>query len=261
MFKRTYLARTAVVALAGITLLSSCGRANDDNFDDRVNLAEPKVRFIHAIPAGPALSLFRNGVVQPGATNVDYKFGSQYFGVGRGQTAFSAHTVAIDREVANATIDTQRGRKYTLVALPALSGVELLSIDDPFSKSLASDNARIRVVNASPNTGKIDVYLTGATVDLSAATPIIAAVGYKEASPASGSNSIELEGNTYLLRITSAGSKSAAFTTTLNVPKNADWLLVTLAESGAAILRPNDIRVLLVRADDSGKATDELVSQ
>ena len=117
------------------------------------------------------------------------------------------------------------------------------------------------MLNAAPNTGKIDVYLTGTSVDLSASTPIVAAVGYKEASPASGSNSVELEGNTYLLRITSAGSKSAAFAATLTVPKNGDWLLVTLAESGAAILRPNDIRVLLVRADDSSKATDEIVSQ
>ena len=261
MFTCNFLARKAVLAVASITLLASCGRSNDDNFDDRVNLAEPKIRFVHAIPAGPALSLFRNGVVEPAVTNVDYKFGSQYFGVGRGQTALSAHTVAIDREVANATIDAQRGHKYTMVALPASSGVELLTIDDPFSKSLASNKARIRVINASPNAGKIDVYLTGAALDLSAAIPFIAAVGYKEASPASGSNSIELDGNSYLLRITGAGSKSAVFTATLNVPKNGDWLLVTLAESGTGILRPNDIRALLVHADDTGKATDELVSQ
>ena len=261
MFHCKYLTYTAVVALASVALLSSCGRGNDDNFDDRVNLAEPKVRFIHAIPAGPALSLFRNGVVEPGATNVDYKFGSQYFGVNKGPTALSTHTVSIDREVANTTIDAQRGRKYTVAALPASSGVELMTIDDPYSKSLSSDNARVRVLNAAPNAGKIDVYLTGTSVDLSAATPIVAAVGYKEASPASGSNSVELEGNTYLLRDTSAGTKSAAFTATLSVPKNGDWLLVILAESGAAIVRPNAIRVLLVRADDSAKATDEIESQ
>jgi Domain of unknown function (DUF4397) len=253
--------KITLITLSAAALLASCGSSKDDNFDDRVNLAEPKTRFIHAIPAGPTVTLYRNGVAEPWATNADYKFGSQYHAVARQQALYSLHTVSGDREVAAQQIDAQRGRKYSLVVLPSSTGVELLTIDDPYSKSLTSDKARVRILNAAPNATNIDVYLTATAVDLATIEPTFSGVGYKQVSPTSGSNSIELEGNSYQLRITAAGTKSSSFSATVAVPKNGDWLLVTLAESGAAILRPNDIRVLLVRADDSDKATDELLSQ
>lgn len=260
MFRIKPALTAALIALAGASALTGCGSSNDDNFDDRANTAEPKARFVHAIPAGPAVTLFRQGAPIAGVTGVDYKFGSQYFGVDTGVSSYSLHTVTGDREVATAQIDAQRGRKYTLLAFPATSGVELATIDDPFSKSLVSDNARVRVVNGSPNAAPIDVYMTGTTVDLNAANPNFAAIGYKNANPASGADSLSFEANTYLLRITEAGAKSAIFTKTVVVPRNADWLLVTLAASGSGIVRPNDIRVLLVRADDAASATDELTS-
>lgn len=41
-----------LLALAPIALIAACG-GGDDDLDDRLDIADPKVRFVHAIPAGP----------------------------------------------------------------------------------------------------------------------------------------------------------------------------------------------------------------
>jgi hypothetical protein len=250
--------RAILLSIVSASLLGACG--GDDNFDDRTGLADPKARFVHAFPGGPAVSLQRNGVTEPAATNVDYKYGSQYYDIGTASTEFSLRVAATNGEVATAGFNPSRGHKYTLVALPALSGAELLVIDDPYNKSLASDDARLRVLNAALNAQTFDVYVTAPGADLSTATPRFTGVAYKHIAPDSGADSLEVEADTYRLRIAPAGSKTVIFDGTVFVPKNGDWLLVVLPDD-ASPLTTNAVRVLLVRSDDTNDATDELLNQ
>lgn len=251
--------RAVLLSLVSAALLAACG-GGDDNFNDRTGLSQPKVRFVHALPGGPAVTLWRDGVADPAATNVEYKYGSQYYDIGTANTSFSLRVAATNTEVTTAGFDPSRGHKYTLVALPAASGAQLLVIDDPYNKSLISDVARLRVLNAAVNAQTFDVYLTASGADLSVATPNLTAVAYKQVAPDSGSESLEVNGDTYRLRITPEGSKTVIFDVTVAVPKNGDWLLVVLPDDDAP-LTPNAVRVLLVRADDSSDATDELLNQ
>ncbi len=253
--------RSTFVAMTTMLLLTACGSSGDDNFDDRTGLAEPKMRVVHAVPAGPAVSLFRNGEPNTLISNIDYKGASQYQEIARGSATFTIRGGPGNPELANTAIDAQRSHRYSLVALPGSGVVDLLAIDDPFNKSLVSDNARVRVVNASSNARNLDVYLTPPATDLGTVAPTIAAVGYKEARPASGSDSVEVEGATYRLRITEAGTKNPIFDADVTVPRNGDWLLVTLPDQILSVLAPNDIRVLVVRADDNPDATDEIESR
>lgn len=244
------------VAFASATLVAACGGGgNDDDLDDRADVADPKVRFVHAVPLGPDVSLVRDGNMQGDATDVGFLYASQYIDIGTGDTDFSLVTGPLDTELANTTIDANRGDKYTLVALPDGLGAELLVIEDPYNKSVASDDARLRVVNAAANADDVDVYVTAPGVDLDDVEPTIASVGYKSARPDSGDDSVDLEQGRYRLRITAAGSKDLIFSALVDVPENGDWLLVTVPEDD---LTPADgaIRVLLVRSDDSDDATD-----
>ena len=45
-----------LLAAAPVLLVAACG-GGDDSLDDRLNLADPKVRFVHAATASPALTL------------------------------------------------------------------------------------------------------------------------------------------------------------------------------------------------------------
>ena len=251
--------KTLLLGVATAGLLAACG-GDDDNFDDRTGTADPVARFIHAAPAGPEFTLQRNGTVVPSATNVGYKYGSQYSDIGTASTTFSLRRASDGTELASSNFNPDRGHKYTVVALPAVTGFELMVIDDPYNKGLLSDDTRLRALNAAPNAQTFDVYLTATNADLAAATPRYASVAYKEVEPASGADSTDIEDGTYRLRITPAGSKTVIFDTTVSVPDNGDFLLVVLP-SGATPVTTNAIQVLLVRSDGSADATDELVNQ
>ncbi len=246
--------RFLLVAAASAGLLAACGGSDDDSFDDRADIADPKVRLVHAVPGAPNVTLQRNGNNESGATDFAYKDASQYYDVSTENYTFTLRTSSGDVELASAALNADRGNKYTLVALPTDSGVELLQIRDPFNKSVTSDDARVRVVNAAANAQAFDVYLTAAGADLTTATPRISALGYKQVLPQSGADSVEIEGGTYQLRLTPAGSKTPFFDQTVTAPVDGDWLLVALPDQAT----PNSVRLLIVRSDDSSDATDEI---
>ncbi len=252
--------RLITAAVATLALVAACGSSDDDSADDRADTADPKVRFVHAVPGGPAVTLQRNGVAESGVTNVDYKFANQYYDVATQSYTFSLRTATGNVEVASNVLQAKRGDKYTLLAVPSAEGVELLSVEDPYNKSLTSNDARLRVVNASVNAQPFDVYVTAPNADLSAAVPQITNVGYKMTAPTSGADSLEIDGGTYVLRLTPSGSKTAFFTASVTLPDNGDWLLVTLPDD-ATPLAANAVRVLRVKSDDSDDATDEILTQ
>jgi hypothetical protein len=236
-------------------LLAACGGSDDDSFDDRADVADPKVRFVHAVPGGPNVTLLRNGSVESDATDVAYKEASQYYDVSTEIYTFVLRTAAGGIELDSTEFRADRGNKYTLVALPTDNGVELLTIRDPYNKSVTSDDARVRVMNAAVNAPAFDVYITGVNDDLANETADLANVTYKDVAPESGDDSIDMEQGDYRLRLTLPGDKDAFFDVNISVPEDGDWLLIALPEDTT----PNNVRVLLVRSDDSDDATDELV--
>lgn len=258
MMKLPALLRGLLVA-ATCTFVAACGGGDDDDLDDRADLADPKARFVHAVPAGPDVTLRRDGKDESDASGVDYLFASQYYDIGRGTTDFTLVTETLDVELASASIDALRGDKYTLVAVPDGLDVDLLVIEDPYNKSVASDNTHVRVFNAAANAADVDVYLTAAGVSLDDVEPTFASVGYRQAVPRSGDDARSFEQGSYRLRITVAGDKTPIFSAPVQVPKNGDWLLLTVPVDD--LTPPDDaIRVLRVRADDSDDATDLIES-
>jgi len=253
--RRTVLA----LALLPAILVAACG--GNDGIDDRLGVADPKVRVVHAIPGAPNVSLFRDDAAQPenaNVTNVSYKGASVYFDVSANSHKWEVKTATTPAvSVGTATFDAHRGNKYTLIAVPnAGSLTEVVEIDDPFERGLTTDNARLRVFNAAFNSPAVDVYLTAAGVNLSTVPATLPGAGFKQAVPGSGANSVDVEGGAYVLRLTTAGTKTVLFTSPVTLDKNADWLLVPVPAS----VTPGDMHVLVVRSDNSAPAA-ELINQ
>lgn len=250
--------RRHLLALALLpAVLVACG--GNDSLDDRLDLADPKVRLVHAVPGAPNVSLFRDNGTQPEnthVTNVPYKGASNYFEVSTDSHRWEVKTATTPAlPVGEFTFDAVRGHKYTLIAVPNSGSVtEVVMIDDPFARRLTTNDARVRAFNAAFNAPSVDVYLTDSTVDIATVGPTIAAVGYKGAVPPSGANSIGVDGGGYVLRLTTAGTKTVLFTAPVTIDTNADWLLVPVPAS----VTPNDMRVLVIKAD--GGAATELTS-
>ncbi|MGO4331655.1 DUF4397 domain-containing protein [Cupriavidus sp. 2TAF22] len=249
------------LALAAAAVLSACGGGGDDGIDDRIGISKPSVRVIHAIPGGPNVDVLQNGT-KTSFLNEPYKFVSNYFDVGTGAQLFAFNVAGTATQIGSATVDAHTGHKYTVVALPGSTAADVLTIDDPYGKGLLSDKARVRGLNASFNAQNIDIYITVPAADLTVATPTMAAIGYKTANPASGQDSLYLDGGTYRLRITTAGTKTVIFDSgTLTLGNNADWLITTIPVDGIGALVPNKIKVLVAQSSTGTGNAQELVTQ
>ena len=249
MNKRQLLALAVIPAV-----LAACG-GSDDSFDDRADIADPKVRLVHAVPGGPRVSLFRDDQAQAAdVTAMAYKGASNYFDTERGDHTWEVRTATNPAvSLGSQRFETHTGNRYTLIVVPNSGSVsEVVMIADPYNKSVTSDDARIRVFNAAFNTPQFDVYLTAPTTNINTVGPTLGGVSYKEAVPASGADSIDIEGGNYVLRLTAPGSKTVLFTAQVTVPEDADWLLVPVPDSAT----PGDMRVLVVQSDMGAPATE-----
>jgi hypothetical protein len=245
-----------LLAVAPVALLAACG-GGDDDLDDRLDIADPKVRFVHAIPAGPNVDFTRNGAVINGITNAPYRFASIYFDVDTAPADYAVRTTVGNVQVGAINFNPNRGDKYTVIAVPGDATTQnILFIEDPYDKELTANNGRVRVVNASFNATNIDVYLTAANVDIGTVGPNFAAAAFRSAVPASMANSNEFTAGNYVMRVTTAGTKTVIFTAPFTVQQNADLLLLTLPNS----LAVNDVKVLSVTSD-SGQPSTEIMNQ
>jgi hypothetical protein len=243
-YKKILLACAIPLALA------ACGGGDTD---DRLDIADPAVRFVHASPIAPNVTLFRAAVAQPDVTNVPYKFASDYFDTDSTAADWTVKTVQGDITVGTVTVNPSRGNKFTIVALPA-SNTEssVYLIEDPYNKPLNSDNARLRIMNASFNASNVDLYLTAVGADISAAgvNPVVAATAYKTAGPASKTDSINLPGGAYQATVTVAGTKTVLFKGPLTFADNKDLLLITVPDS----ILPGAIKLLVKTEGTAGTA-------
>jgi hypothetical protein len=247
-----------LLAVLPALILAACG-GSDDSFDDRADVADPKVRLVHAVPGAPNVSLFRDGTAQGAeVTNMPYKGASNYFDTERGDHTWEVRTVTSPAvTVGTQRFDTSTGNRYTLIAVPdSGSATEVVRIADPYNKSVTSDDTRVRVFNAAANTASFDLYITAPATNIASVGPTLAGAGYKQAVPASGADSLDLEGGNYTLRLTVPGTKTVFFTAPITLPRDGDWLLVPVANS----VTPSDVTVLVVQSD-MGAPVTELVNQ
>jgi hypothetical protein len=260
MTRRHTLLKTALLSVAASVVLAACGGGNDDNLNDRLNLASPTVRYVHAAQIAPAATFLRNAVAEPEATNKTYQFASVYKNINTGNAVLSATLAATGTPIGSAgTVNAALGHKYSAIALADPTSTALLLIDDPYNRNPTSSNARLRFANASVNAQNLDIYITAVGADLNAATPTFAAVGYRTTRPVSGSDSIELSANTYQLRFTTAGTKTVVFNTNIVLANNVDWLLITEPTDGIGAT-PNAIKLLRVITDDATQVAAEITT-
>lgn len=218
--------RLLLSVLPAAALLAACGGGDTE---DRLDVADPKVRFVHASPLAPNVSLYRETVLQADATNVPYRFASNYFDVSTNAANWSVRTVTGNIEIGTTVVPATRGNRYTIVAVPGSStetGIYLIS--DPYNKSLTSNNARVRLMNAAYNAASVDVYLNAPGTDIAAVGPRIAATAYRTSGPATGNDSLDIPAGTYQMSITTAGTKTVLFRGTFTIADNQDLLLITV---------------------------------
>ena len=228
-----------------LAALTACGGGDTA---DRFDVADPAVRFVHAAPTAPtaptapAVTLYRASAAQPDATNVSYRFASNYFDVNLGVADWSVKSASGSTQIGSVSIDPQCGTKYTIVTLDtsaATSGVYLIT--DPYNKPLTSDSAHLRLMNAAYNAGSVDIYMNTPGTNIAGVNPLIPATAIRSSGPEPGQDSVDIPGGTYQLTVMPAGTKTILFRGQVSFASNQDLLLLAVPMTVA----PGSIRMLL----------------
>ncbi|GGP22864.1 DUF4397 domain-containing protein [Silvimonas iriomotensis] len=247
-----------IAGLGSVLLLSACG--GDDGPDDRLGLSKPALRLINAFPDGPTIDVATNGTNS--ASGLAYLGVKAYYDIDDTATTVTATLNGTTTPVANASFTAATGHKYTFAFVAGTSASnDAVLIDDPYEKGLLSNQARVRILNAAFNAGAVDVYILKPTDSLASATPVAGNVGFKTAYPASGNDSIDLDGGTVTIVVTNSGSKTPIFTSTqTSLDDNADWLINVVPQQGIAAVTPNAVKVLVVKTNDTDNPGFELTA-
>ncbi|MPV70685.1 DUF4397 domain-containing protein [Burkholderia sp. BE17] len=249
--------RTLVALCSVISVLAACGGDGND-VGTELGISKPQARFINAVPAGPNLDYLNAKIDQ---SSVAYKGVTRYHDIDSGTQNASYDVSGTTTTVAAQSFSAANGHHYTTIALPSTSS-PISVIDDPFNKGLLSDKARVRSFNASPNAQNVDVYVVPPGTDITAQSPTLAGAAYQNAVPASTQDSIYLNGGSYQVIATTAGSKAPILKTApVTINNNADWLLVTIPSGGIGDVTPNDIHVLVAQGNDADTSALELGPQ
>lgn len=171
MVRRGFFGRFAAAAAVASALLAACGGAG-------FNGPPATLRFVNASSAYASLDLVVDGQIQASATG----FGqvSAYAGVDPDRAAMTVRASGTTSALASLTPPLTRSRAHTLVAYGAEGSLKTLLLED--EEAPDANQAKLRVVNAAPDAGPLDVYVTAAGESLATATALHSAVGAGKAS-------------------------------------------------------------------------------
>lgn len=106
--------KTSMVACLPLAALTACGGGDTE---DRLDIADPVVRFVDVSNSGPQVTLYRANVARGDVTNVSYGFASNYFKFDMGSADWSVRSSLAGTQIGSVSIDPLRGTKNTIVAL------------------------------------------------------------------------------------------------------------------------------------------------
>ena len=202
MFRSTRL-RTTLLATAAVATLTAC-----DDDDPGAPVEYGRVRVIHAIGNAPAVRVDVDGELLGGYSSLAFKNESPYGNLRGGSYDFTVTPAGAETPLLtlnDQAIDRTTGQSLILLGRAGATGALAPAIrflaDAPIP---ATGQSSLRVLNASPSGGNVDVYVTGRTADLATEQPDAANVTFNAAEL----TNITFPAGTYRVRITPAGSKT-----------------------------------------------------
>jgi hypothetical protein len=184
---------TALAAgLTVLTLLTSCGGGSDRT--------KARLRLVNASSGYAQLELRVDDQLKQ--SPVRYGETADFVDVDPGKASSTLTSVGSPTALLSFTPSVSAKNYFTVLAYGSAGSLKQLLLDEN-SGEPANNNALLRVVNAAPDAGALDVYVTGSSDTLQAAVPVQA----NAAVDAIG-GTLSIANGTWRLRVTAAGSKT-----------------------------------------------------
>jgi uncharacterized protein DUF4397 len=188
-----------VAAIATALALLACNEQPHSPFTPPAQTG--RLRFVHASP-----DTIRAKTVDVAVDGLALGTGIGYRGIAGYATALpAAHQVRALKggdtlTLITADVTVATGADYTVLATGTDTDIQPASLADN-NAAPPADSIRLRILHASPTAGVVDVYITAPGADLSAETPEISGMAFRDVGPY-----FTLPAGTHQVRYTTAGT-------------------------------------------------------
>lgn len=182
--------KTAMAALL-LMLLAACGGGTDRT--------KAQVRLVNASTGYAALELRVDN--QTRQSSVAYGGSSAYVETDPGKTN-AIFSPGSPTALLSFNPAVSAKKYYSLLAYGAAGVLKQVLLDDNIGQPDAN-HTLLRIVNAAPDAGALDIYITGAADSLQASVPLLSTLDADGVSA-----NIDVTSGTWRLRVTAAGSKT-----------------------------------------------------
>ncbi|MBD1362436.1 DUF4397 domain-containing protein [Mucilaginibacter sp. ZT4R22] len=173
--KGSFVTRIAGVLLTGVVILSSCTK--DDNTP---TVLPAGLAISHVSPGSPEYSFKLNGT-KVNIKALTYNTFNTYGALQPGSYEFSITKKDSARVVTKSTVTLKTDQAYSVYIADVPSKATLIVTEDDLSAP-ATDKAKLRFVNLSPDAGSLDLGITGKAVVFSK-TDFKASTAYTSVDP------------------------------------------------------------------------------
>ena len=233
------LTRTSVVLLATALLAAGCERTETSSA--KVTTSSPAgtstvpssdaarqrddalVRVVQAVPSGNTFDLFAGDLLL--FDGLGFKTVTPYRAVDGKRYAFALRPAGMTqaKPLSSNTEDLKDGHFYTAIAMPGDGHGPRLRVVSDHLDSPASGKARLRVVHAGTDAGKVAVRASDASTALFDDLDYQSVSEYRDVAPTNGQ-----------LQIVSAGQSAPVATTTAHLEAGRFYTLVIVGNAAAA---------------------------
>lgn len=173
-------------ANAAVTTTSPAGTSDAPSSNSARHRDEALMRFVHAAPSGTNLDLFAGDLLL--FDGLGFKAVTPYRAIDGQRYAFALRPAGMARAnpLSSNTEDLKDGEYYTAFAMPGDGHAPNLRVVSDHLDAPASGKARLRVVHAGVDAGKVDLRASGATDTLFDDVDYQAITAYRDVQPLNG---------------------------------------------------------------------------
>src|SRR6188474_2336504 len=216
---------------AKITSSSPAGTSTVPSSDAAKQRDNALVRVVHAVPSGTTFDLFAGDLLL--FDGLGFKTVTPYRAVDGKRYSFALRPAGMTqaKPLSSNTEDLKDGDFYTAIAMPGDGRGPLLRIVNDHLDSPASGKARLRIVHAGTDAGKIDVRSGDASATLFDNLEYQSVSDYRDVAPMNGQ-----------MQIVSAGRSAPVATMTAHLEAGRFYTLVIVGNAAA----PNKVEAFLI---------------
>jgi Domain of unknown function (DUF4397) len=208
--------RSLIILILGLAMLIGCSREAQENRPVRTTTeqgtsgAPPAkqsaerdkalVRVVHAMATGPTVDVFADETLA--FSNVTYKTVTPYNELPDDRLTFRVRAAAggvTTKPLAENSEMLLGGRHYTVIPMEDDAGKITVRVLADDLTPAPRDQARVRVINASPDAGEVDVVAKGGNKAIFGGVNFTSEAGYKDVEPMRGDLEVRREGKKEVL--------------------------------------------------------------